>query len=414
MSSRVHEPSPYQHYGASAHALKWDLPFCELSQRDIEDLYGFKAYRHTYVDEARQIKGSFVVNCISKELRIGAQGLHRRMRLSSLSGIIQLPLEIIMEIFSYLHPMDLYHLMQTCRGVRHILLDPQARFVWSRTFDSWYPSILPVPVGISAPKWAALLFAPIVCEQCRSRCGVVDDVFSATICGVCLDTQTMSFNDFYEMMQKLSPPPEVIDLTQLPYQRRWILPQIRKIIYDRNGLGYAFENRIRRSDVASVMPELAAYFKAIQEGVPGSHDLYNDFVSKTSQSTRREETLSQDVTVWRGKYYRKTQEALDVPLHKIIDRIIASFVDYGYEAEDAMVLKQCVEYVRATLLQYKIKKWNKKGDHARSCAFEVWLKAKTTGFVRCRARLELPILQQEEERLAFERGNLSFLDEYYC
>ena len=68
-----------------------------------------------------------------------------------------------MQIFEALHPIDLYHIILTTRELRALLLSKSASAIWESSFKA-HPEILFYPAGVSAPKWALLLFGPDTCD----------------------------------------------------------------------------------------------------------------------------------------------------------------------------------------------------------------------------------------------------------
>ncbi|KAK0498179.1 hypothetical protein EDD18DRAFT_1071450, partial [Armillaria luteobubalina] len=78
-------------------------------------------------------------------------------RKGSLQRVSDIPLDILLEIFSHLDPHDLLHLCRTSKSLRTILLDRSALSVWKRARQNLanLPGILGV---LSEPHYASLLF----------------------------------------------------------------------------------------------------------------------------------------------------------------------------------------------------------------------------------------------------------------
>ncbi|KAK0231404.1 hypothetical protein IW262DRAFT_1262338 [Armillaria fumosa] len=81
----------------------------------------------------------------------------RRRLKGSLQRVSDIPLDILLEIFSHLDPHDLLHLCRTSKSLRAILLDRSALSVWKRARRNLenLPGILDV---LSEPHYASLLF----------------------------------------------------------------------------------------------------------------------------------------------------------------------------------------------------------------------------------------------------------------
>ncbi|KAK0451975.1 uncharacterized protein EV420DRAFT_1559501 [Desarmillaria tabescens] len=82
----------------------------------------------------------------------------RRLQLKGrLQRMSDIPLDILLEIFSHLDPRDLLHLCRTSKSLRAVLLDRSALFVWKsarRNLEN-LPAILD---DLSEPRYASLLF----------------------------------------------------------------------------------------------------------------------------------------------------------------------------------------------------------------------------------------------------------------
>ncbi|KAK0447968.1 hypothetical protein EV421DRAFT_106327 [Armillaria borealis] len=91
----------------------------------------------------------------------------RRRLKGSLQRVSDIPLDILLEIFSHLDPHDLLHLCRTSKSLRAILLDRSALSVWksARRNLANLPDIL---VGLSEPHFASLLFDKY-CQLCLAN-----------------------------------------------------------------------------------------------------------------------------------------------------------------------------------------------------------------------------------------------------
>ncbi|KIY67615.1 hypothetical protein CYLTODRAFT_287559 [Cylindrobasidium torrendii FP15055 ss-10] len=108
-----------------------------------------------------------------------------RGRRGFLSTIIELPRDIIIEIFSRLHPGDLLSLARTSKDFRSIMLGDAAEYIW-RTCRSKVPSLPPPPCGMSEPAYASLVFDTF-CHECTiPRARYVDWLLRIRLCGDCL------------------------------------------------------------------------------------------------------------------------------------------------------------------------------------------------------------------------------------
>ncbi|KAJ3751980.1 hypothetical protein EV360DRAFT_13759, partial [Lentinula raphanica] len=76
-------------------------------------------------------------------------------------GILQriqdLPLEIILEIYSYLMPFDILRLSRTSKDIRAFLMTRSNASVW-RTARYNVPELPPLPSDLTEPQYANLAF----------------------------------------------------------------------------------------------------------------------------------------------------------------------------------------------------------------------------------------------------------------
>ncbi|KIM46546.1 hypothetical protein M413DRAFT_317794 [Hebeloma cylindrosporum] len=135
--------------------------FCAIGDGDLRsDIYGFSR-RSSFYGTRSLVRGNYVAGYILRDLRI--QSRKNAQIYPELCFILDLPPELVFEIFGHLHPIDLYNLIRTSKGFRSLLLGPQARAVWRETF-SRHPDIPSCPPDLSLPKWASLLFGPSTCD----------------------------------------------------------------------------------------------------------------------------------------------------------------------------------------------------------------------------------------------------------
>ncbi|KAF7361001.1 F-box domain-containing protein [Mycena sanguinolenta] len=73
-----------------------------------------------------------------------------------------MPIDIVLEVLNFLHPLDLVHLAQTSRNFRGLLHEPAQEGIWRASFTAPLPMC---PSNISGRRWAWLLFAPYFCER---------------------------------------------------------------------------------------------------------------------------------------------------------------------------------------------------------------------------------------------------------
>ncbi|KAJ2929984.1 hypothetical protein H1R20_g7118, partial [Candolleomyces eurysporus] len=82
-----------------------------------------------------------------------------RGRRGQLKLVVEMPYDILLEIFQYLPPADLLCLAKASKSLRALLLDRSTAYaLWKSAFDSLDPAPPPCPDDLSLPQYANVLF----------------------------------------------------------------------------------------------------------------------------------------------------------------------------------------------------------------------------------------------------------------
>ncbi|CDO76819.1 hypothetical protein BN946_scf185033.g16 [Trametes cinnabarina] len=111
-----------------------------------------------------------------------------RGRRGSLKDLPEMPVDILNEIFSYLHPKDLLNLARTSKAFREFLLNKRNVHMWriARKRDQDIP---PIPPFLSEPAYAHLLFSAY-CHACgKGPVHKVMWIWFKRYCQACLPKQ---------------------------------------------------------------------------------------------------------------------------------------------------------------------------------------------------------------------------------
>ncbi|KAF9070945.1 hypothetical protein BDP27DRAFT_1219832 [Rhodocollybia butyracea] len=96
-----------------------------------------------------------------------------RGRFGSLERLAKdIPLDIVFEIFAYLHPLDLLRLSRATKELRCILINKSSEHVW-RTARQNVAGLPPLPHDLNEPQYAHLMFEPN-CDVRYWLCSQVD------------------------------------------------------------------------------------------------------------------------------------------------------------------------------------------------------------------------------------------------
>ncbi|KAI0691590.1 hypothetical protein C8Q76DRAFT_803131 [Earliella scabrosa] len=96
-------------------------------------------------------------------------GTAPKSKLTTLSHLPDMPVDILFEIFSNLAPKDLLALARTTKPLRQLLLDRRSTTVWKAARERTFPGSPECPADASEPFWANLLFGDTFCETCGAK-----------------------------------------------------------------------------------------------------------------------------------------------------------------------------------------------------------------------------------------------------
>ncbi|RDB26165.1 hypothetical protein Hypma_006658 [Hypsizygus marmoreus] len=111
-----------------------------------------------------------------------------------LERLTEVPLDILFEIFSHLHPLDLLRLARTTKTLRSILMQRSATSVWKATISN-VDGLPPCPPDLDEPEYVNLAFDDH-CHFCFVS-GVNDIFWSCRVrcCKSCVDEHFVSEYD---------------------------------------------------------------------------------------------------------------------------------------------------------------------------------------------------------------------------
>nr|VWO99937.1 Hemagglutinin-like secreted protein [Ganoderma boninense] len=110
---------------------------------------------------------------------------HVRGRRGGLEGMPRMPLDILFEIFGFLHPRDVLSLARTSKAFRALLMSRDSAPFWKQARRK-LKTLPEPPFYLSEPAYANLLFFPN-CHIClKPKIQTVVWVFAARFCPACL------------------------------------------------------------------------------------------------------------------------------------------------------------------------------------------------------------------------------------
>ncbi|KAK7692976.1 hypothetical protein QCA50_004617 [Cerrena zonata] len=121
-------------------------------------------------------------------------GRHIRGRQGALQNFLDMPFDIIEEVFNHLLPIDLLNIARTNKQFRRDLLKKESESIWKNARMNVPGLPGPFP-GMSEPRFASLCFETR-CERC-SKPGVRNITWElqARLCNECMDIETVYGSD---------------------------------------------------------------------------------------------------------------------------------------------------------------------------------------------------------------------------
>ncbi|KAF9072094.1 hypothetical protein BDP27DRAFT_1321061 [Rhodocollybia butyracea] len=132
-----------------------------------------------YTSPNKKRRISYDTPSVAPEKRRRVVSTTRGRKSTKAAMILEIPLEIVHEILSYLEPYDILRLARTSKNVRRLLTSRTSGFMWRRARLN-ADNVPPLPADLSEPAYANLLFYTncSFCEgrgarpiwECRVRC----------------------------------------------------------------------------------------------------------------------------------------------------------------------------------------------------------------------------------------------------
>ncbi|KDR85925.1 hypothetical protein GALMADRAFT_132550 [Galerina marginata CBS 339.88] len=163
-------------------------------QRDEDQEDNFlSSYQLDQCDWEKRLRRAKTVNILALSVRkeyrekLRSSGVLRKTlsRSKDIEFFRTIPVEILLEILEYLHPIDLLQLMKAHPAFRELLKDCSCTSVWRSTFGN-YSDIPKIPSNLTGYKWADLLFNPSICEKCGASPAPPSITFHRRWCGGCI------------------------------------------------------------------------------------------------------------------------------------------------------------------------------------------------------------------------------------
>ncbi|KDR84116.1 hypothetical protein GALMADRAFT_236785 [Galerina marginata CBS 339.88] len=322
------------------------FPFRSLQEQDIQILYG---HPRRYDEDYYFVRGNYVAGSIIHGLRKQAKA--NTNCFPELQIVFDLPTELVQEIFERLHPIDLYNMIRSSKGLRSLLLSRRSYAVWSGAFAR-HPDVPACPLEMSFPQWASFLFGPNKCDDCGSPEAMPDFGLRKRLCQFCLDADLQYSEDSEILRDKLGNQSAVL-WTLVSQNHRYV-----SMTYPtRSNMSY--EGRYSTREVEERTRQMQGFLSAIEDKKPNAKQAYEGF--KTQTAALVSETLKHAKTCnkWASDIYDEIEETFTKTLVPLwLEKWKKYLVASGHDPRDVAAIETDM---LPLLYTYPLSKCSKKG-----------------------------------------------------
>ncbi|RDB26491.1 hypothetical protein Hypma_005620 [Hypsizygus marmoreus] len=259
-------------------------------------------------------------------------------KFAHIGGILDLPLDLMYEIFGLLHPLDLYHISQTTKSLRNLVLTRDALALWKTVYER-HPDIPRCPRNMSEPAWTAFIFIPTLCEGCGKYRPLTDFALRRCLCETCLDVHYVSkYLNPQQGQDQLYPADHVI-WELLPYSSRGY-PWIKRTTE-------VMRHRYSACDLRAMAETIEKFESEIASGRLSAREAFEDFKRTTKEVVSYWVEHTFKCAEWGNASYEKFFKEREDRYRDLANRIVNRFIRLGYHASDiqddcfVFVVQQC-------------------------------------------------------------------------
>ncbi|KAI0700099.1 hypothetical protein BC835DRAFT_1540815 [Cytidiella melzeri] len=243
-------------------------------------------------------------------------------RRGKLQGMLDMPLDVIMEICSLLHPKDLLNLTRTSKGLREFFMSRNTLSLWKAARLN-LPTLPPCPADLTEPAYANLMFDPH-CHSCgNNNCHHVYWRYRVRLCKKCRQRLTVIALDHYLLVELIAP-------------RRLddVVPP--------------FEDNTKRDNCTYYESELKRLALGVKQTPPAELDSYLNAQEKLASLRKEGE---QELNDWFTQKRSSRTEELDKLRRARRFDIVAKLKEDGWKAEITYLTKpsssaECTKFLK--------------------------------------------------------------------
>ncbi|CAK5278627.1 unnamed protein product [Mycena citricolor] len=236
--------------------------------------------------------------------------------------------DVVYEVLSHLHPLDLSHVARANKFFRGLLLSPHANSIWRAAFDIDVVedqntfSIPTCPYHIPGRRWAKLLFGADICEFCDASDTRPDYTIYRRLCTSCMNQELSPGVPGYDSFHSVQ--------ALVPQSYRHDGRQIRP----NSALG-----RMWPGDGA----DFARKYTYLAEQSPSSEGSFSDseastplqmFVVRSKKILRETEDRALEAMDWAENITDNVFWDAQIRAHAVTKRAIKRLIEEGHNAQD--------------------------------------------------------------------------------
>ncbi|KAF9057122.1 hypothetical protein BJ165DRAFT_8475 [Panaeolus papilionaceus] len=327
------------------HIPTGEFPFRHLKREDVWREYGICTKEYCEPSRESLVRGNFFAANYLREVRrkakerekaegIPRHNIHARR-------LMELPVEVVLEVFGYLHPVDIFTLIRTTKALRSLLLSTGSAGIWYSVFAR-HRDVPPVPEGMSPPKWVTMLYGPPFCDSCKVYPALVDFTYNERICQECLYDRSFSPEELLRGLHSLFDAFMDAKVVKGTFKiNSMFYPQLNDYIY-------FWEARYMKRDVEEFLHKLKLHQDEIRQGNSDGVLAMHRFLQSTSAKVRHDYNMLLPIYDWANKEWGKAVEwgrEMTKPVQQSWGRRL---VGLGYGAEDAYLYSSRIIQVLST------------------------------------------------------------------
>lgn len=361
-----------------------DLPFEGVGVNELLEGRSDVPKRAPYKPHFR---ANYMTGWIMKELRMKKHKPHLECKQLDMKSFLLLPTDVLHGIFEWLHPVDLYHLSQSTRTLRGVVLNQTYRGAWKSAFRL-YDDLPTCPEDVSEPQWSSLLFGPDTCDICGNHGALADFAFRKRLCSACTSIHLVHRRDMFHIIQDDPDDWLIIVWSMIPKSSRRIsTTYFTEHMTDH----YA---RYLKKDVDATIDKVKHFLADIDADVPDAMENYQTFVLDTAEKRERIDLSAQKANEWAQGVYENICSEHERLQQELLKRCLTRLVNVGHDSRDTIAAERLIfcalfrarDIIRVTRKVYR----------------------------KIKPDMELMVSTKKMKRLSWERQNLvkSYYTEY--